>query len=82
MKIRTKSTMLALVFLAGLLSAPAVGFAAQEENALDGLKSIKAIIDFRLGKIGTWFSAELADGSYLSPFSHQTIVRKYKARRG
>lgn len=49
MKERTKSTMLALVFLAGLLSAPAAGFAVQEEGALDGLKSIKAIIDFRLG---------------------------------
>lgn len=32
-------------------------------------------------QIGIWFLAELADGSSLSPFSHQTIVRKYKARR-
>jgi hypothetical protein len=49
MKKRTGLTMLALVFLAGLLSTPAPSFAVQEENALDGLKSIKAIVDFRLG---------------------------------
>jgi intracellular sulfur oxidation DsrE/DsrF family protein len=49
MKKRTKSTILAFVFLAGLISTTAASFAVQEDNALDGLKSIKAIIDFRIG---------------------------------
>ena len=49
MKKRTKSTILALIFFSGLLSTTAVSFAVQEGDALDGLKSIKAIIDFRLG---------------------------------
>ena len=49
MKKRTKSTILALIFLAGLLSTTTVSFAGQEGDALDGLKSVKAIFDFRLG---------------------------------
>ncbi len=51
MKKRTKSTILTLTFLFGLLSTTAVGFAGQEGGALKGLKSIKAIFDFRTGNM-------------------------------
>jgi intracellular sulfur oxidation DsrE/DsrF family protein len=51
MKKRTKSTILALVFLMGLVSTSAVSFAGQEGDALKGLKSIKAIFDFRTGNM-------------------------------
>lgn len=42
---------MALIFLTGLLSTTAVSFAGQEGDALDGLKSVKAIFDFRLGNL-------------------------------
>ena len=51
MKKRSKSTVLALTFLIGLLSTTAVGFASQEGDALKGLKSVKAIFDFRTGNL-------------------------------
>jgi intracellular sulfur oxidation DsrE/DsrF family protein len=49
MKKRSKSTILALIFLIGLLSTNAVGFTSQEDDALKGLKSVKAVFDFRTG---------------------------------
>jgi len=51
MKKRSKSTILGLIFLIGLLSTVAVGFTSQEDDALKGLKSVKAIIDFRTGSL-------------------------------
>lgn len=48
---RIKSTILALIFLTGALSPTAVGFAGQEDDALKGLKSVKAIFDFRTGNL-------------------------------
>jgi intracellular sulfur oxidation DsrE/DsrF family protein len=46
---RSKSTIMALIFLFGLLSTSAIGFASQEENVLKGLNSVKAVFDFRHG---------------------------------
>ena len=49
MKKRTKSTIAALVFLIGLLATSTIGFTSQEAAPLKGLKSIKAVFDFRSG---------------------------------
>jgi intracellular sulfur oxidation DsrE/DsrF family protein len=51
MKKRTKSKILTLLFLTGLLSTTAISFAGQEGDALKGLKSVKAVIDFRMGDL-------------------------------
>jgi len=51
MKKRTQSTILTLVFLTGLLSTTAISLGSQEGDALSGLKSVKAIFDFRLGNM-------------------------------
>jgi intracellular sulfur oxidation DsrE/DsrF family protein len=51
MKKRSKSTIVSLIFLIGLLSTVAVGSASQEADALKGLKSVKAVFDFRLGNL-------------------------------
>ncbi len=51
MKKGSKATILALIFLTGLLSTTAVGFSGQEAEALKGLKSVKAIFDFRTGNL-------------------------------
>ncbi len=51
MKKRTKSTILALIFLTGLLSTTDISFSSQEGDALEGLNSVKAIFDFRLGDL-------------------------------
>ncbi len=51
MKKKSKSTIASLIFLIGLLSTTAVDFASQESDALKGLKSIKAIFDFRTGNL-------------------------------
>ena len=48
---RSKSTIASLIFLIGLLSTVSVGFTSQEDDALKGLKSIKAIFDFRTGNL-------------------------------
>jgi intracellular sulfur oxidation DsrE/DsrF family protein len=49
MKKRSKSTIAALVFLIGLFATSAVGITSQEVGPLKGLKSIKAVFDFRSG---------------------------------
>ena len=51
MKKRSKSTIASLIFLTGLLSTAAVGFTSQEADALKGLKSVKAVFDFRTGNL-------------------------------
>lgn len=51
MKKRSKSTIASLIFLIGLLSTVAVGFTSQEGDALKGLKSVKAVFDFRTGNL-------------------------------
>jgi intracellular sulfur oxidation DsrE/DsrF family protein len=49
MKKRSKATIASLIFLSGFFSTVVVGFASQEGDALKGLKSVKAIFDFRTG---------------------------------
>ncbi len=49
MKKRSKSTIAALIFLIGLFATSAVGFTSQEAGPLKGLKSVKAVFDFRTG---------------------------------
>jgi intracellular sulfur oxidation DsrE/DsrF family protein len=51
MKKRSKSIIASLIFLIGLLSTVAVGFTSQEDDALKGLKSVKAVFDFRTGSL-------------------------------
>ncbi len=68
MRKRTKSTILALIFLTGLLSTTPVGFTSQESDALKGLKSVKAVFDFRTGN--------LKAASVLLDAIHQTFKGK------
>lgn len=49
MKNRSKTTIVSLVFLIGLLSTFAVGFSSQEADALKGQKSFKGVFDLRTG---------------------------------
>jgi len=49
MKRRSKSTIAALIFLIGLFATCGVGFTSQEAAPLKGLKSVKAVFDFRTG---------------------------------
>ncbi len=51
MKKRSKSTIASLIFLIGLLSTASVGFTSQGDDALKGLKSVKAVFDFRVGNL-------------------------------
>lgn len=51
MKKRSKSTIGSLIFLVCLLLAVAVNSSSQEGDALKGLKSVKAIFDFRTGNL-------------------------------
>jgi hypothetical protein len=49
MKQRSKSTFLTLIFLIGLIPAVSFSSSSNEADALKGLESIKAVIDFRTG---------------------------------
>jgi intracellular sulfur oxidation DsrE/DsrF family protein len=51
MKKRSKSTIASLIFLIGLFSTAVVSFSSPEDNALKGLKSVKAVFDFRTGNL-------------------------------
>lgn len=68
MKKRSKSTIAALIFLMGLFATSGVGFASQEAAALKGIKSVKAVFDFRTG------SAKSAD--VLLGLIHETFKGK------
>lgn len=48
---RPKSTIISLIFIFGLLSTVTFGFSSQEGDALKGLKSVKAVFDFRTGNL-------------------------------
>jgi len=49
MKKRSKSTIAALIFLIGMVLTIAVNSSSQEAAPLKGLKSVKAVFDFRTG---------------------------------
>ena len=49
MKQRSKSTFLTLIFLIGLIPAVSFSSSSNEADALKGLESVKAVIDFRTG---------------------------------
>jgi len=49
MKKRSKSTIASLIFLVCLLLTVATNLSSQEAGALKGLKSVKAVFDFRTG---------------------------------
>ncbi len=71
MKKRAKSIIAALIFLIGLFATSGIGFASQEAGPLKGLKSIKAVFDFRTGSAK---SAEVLLGLIHDTFKGKDIA--------
>ena len=49
MKLKSKATLFTLIFLMGMLSTVAFSYSSPGEDALKGVESVKAVLDFRTG---------------------------------
>jgi intracellular sulfur oxidation DsrE/DsrF family protein len=68
MKLKSKATLFTLIFLMGMLSTVAFSYSSPGDDALKGVESVKAVLDFRTG------NAKMA--AVLLEMTHETFKGK------